>query len=108
APCPTPDERLLLSLIGAAQAGDEALLHAHLCWLARADARATVALTTRALAVALAAHGQWLRPPNSCHYGPLQGSEPGTHEHGQAPTWQRPCSWVPDSKARTPVKPGLT
>jgi hypothetical protein len=61
-PTPTSDETLLLTLIAAAQAGDEALVDAHLCWLARPDARAFVAITTRALATALAVHGVWLRP----------------------------------------------
>jgi hypothetical protein len=63
APRATPDETALLALIAAAQAGDEVLVDAHLCWLARADARPSVAIMTRALATALAAHGQWLRVP---------------------------------------------
>jgi|HubBroStandDraft_6_1064221.scaffolds.fasta_scaffold162022_3 hypothetical protein len=61
-PTPTPDETLLLALLAAAQAGDETLVDAYLCWLARAEARGAVAITTRALATALAVHGQWLRP----------------------------------------------
>jgi hypothetical protein len=57
-----PDEILLIALIVAAQAGDDALLDAYLCWLARAEARPAVAIMTRALATALAVHGQWLQP----------------------------------------------
>jgi hypothetical protein len=58
----TPDETLLLAVVAAAQAGDKALFEAHLCWLALPRARDAVAITVRALATALAAHGQWLRP----------------------------------------------
>jgi hypothetical protein len=61
-PTPTPDETVLLALLAAAQAGDETLVDAYLCWLARAEARSAVAITTRALATALAVHGQWLEP----------------------------------------------
>jgi hypothetical protein len=61
----TPDETLLLAIVAAAQAGNEALFEAYLCWLALPKARDAVAITTRALATALAAHGQWLRPPAS-------------------------------------------
>jgi hypothetical protein len=46
-----------------AQAGDEILVDAHLCWLARAEDSLTLAMTARALATALATHGQWLCLP---------------------------------------------
>jgi hypothetical protein len=61
-PTPTPDETLLLALIAAAQAGNDALVDAYLCWLPRAEARSAVAITARALATAAAVHGQWLEP----------------------------------------------
>jgi hypothetical protein len=61
-PDATPDEIVLLSIIAAAQFGDEPVFDAYLCWLARAEARSAVAITTRALATALAVHGQWLEP----------------------------------------------
>jgi hypothetical protein len=63
APNLTPDETLLVAMVAAAQCGDETLLDAYLCWLARAEARGAVAITTRALATALAVHGQWLQAP---------------------------------------------
>jgi hypothetical protein len=59
-PIPTPDETALLALIAAAQADDQPLIDAHLCWLARPEARIAVTITARALATALAVHGQWL------------------------------------------------
>jgi hypothetical protein len=65
-PIPTSDETALLALIAAAQADDQPLLDAHLCWLARPEARIAVAITARALATALAVHGQWLRQPIPC------------------------------------------
>jgi hypothetical protein len=78
-PTPTPDETLVIALIAAAQAGDEALFDAYLCWLTRAEARVSVAIMTRALATALAVHGQWLRPVVLCHSGAPCNGEPGTH-----------------------------
>jgi hypothetical protein len=55
-----PDEILLIALLAAAQARDDELVDAYLCWLARPGARAAVAITARALATALAVHGYWL------------------------------------------------
>jgi hypothetical protein len=60
----TPDERQLLSLVAAAQAGDRPQLEAHLRWLAGAERRATLAIATQALGAALAAHGMRLPPPH--------------------------------------------
>ena len=56
-PRPTPDETILITLIAAAQIGDETLLDGYLCWLTRPEARCPVAITARALATALAVHG---------------------------------------------------
>jgi hypothetical protein len=70
---PTPDETAVLALIAAAQTGDETLVDAHLCWLARAEARIPVAITARALATALAVHGQWLHVPTRRSLPPLYG-----------------------------------
>ena len=72
----TADEMTIIALIAAAQADDAARLNAHLCWLARGDARRLVAITTRALATALLVHGQWLKlqpcpcPSSSRYAGP--------------------------------------
>lgn len=62
-----PDEIALVALLAAAQAGDDALFDAHLRWLTRPDARDSAAITTRALAAALAVHGHWLRAASPCH-----------------------------------------
>jgi hypothetical protein len=63
----TPDETAIIALIAAAQVDDAARLDAHLCWLVRGDARLLIAMMTRALATALAVHGQWLQlPPCPC------------------------------------------
>jgi len=56
----TGDERQLLTLIAAAQAEDRPLFEANLRWLARADLRASLAMTANAFANALRAHGQIL------------------------------------------------
>jgi hypothetical protein len=56
----TGDERQLLTLIAAAQAEDQDLFEANLRWLARADLRASLAMTANAFANALRAHGQIL------------------------------------------------
>jgi hypothetical protein len=56
----TGDERQLLTLIAAAQAEDQPLFEANLRWLARADLRASLAMTANAFANALRAHGQIL------------------------------------------------
>ncbi|HEY1506933.1 MAG TPA: hypothetical protein VGF92_21710 [Stellaceae bacterium] len=56
----TDDERQLLNLIAAAQAEDGDLFEANLRWLARADLRASLAMTANAFAQALRAHGQVL------------------------------------------------
>jgi hypothetical protein len=74
-PQPTPDETLLIALVAAAQARNDDLVDAHLCWLARPEARCAVAITLRALATALAVHGHWLPAPTSCH--PRLASLPG-------------------------------
>lgn len=73
----TPDETAIIALIAAAQADDAARLEAHLCWLARGEARVLVAIMTRALATALAVHGQWLelRPTKTrAHLGFASGT----------------------------------
>lgn len=64
-PAATADEAWLIALLAAAQAADDARFDAHLCWLTRAAARGAVAITARALATALAVHGQWLRVPSA-------------------------------------------
>ena len=56
----TGDERQLLTLIAAAQAEDQELFEANLRWLARADLRASLAMTANAFANALRAHDQIL------------------------------------------------
>jgi hypothetical protein len=61
----TGDERQLLTLVASAQAGQAVLLEAHLRWLARAELRPAVAIATRALATALAAHGLLLPLPET-------------------------------------------
>ena len=70
-----PDETLLITLLAAAQAGDDELVDAYLCWLARPGARASVAITARALATALAVHGHWLGTPISRHREEPEGDE---------------------------------
>jgi hypothetical protein len=60
----TRDERQLLSVIAAAQAGDDARGEAHLRWLARAELRHALAIAANALGAALAAHGHWLPQPD--------------------------------------------
>jgi hypothetical protein len=52
----TSDERAILGLIGAAQRGDEATVTGLIGWFARIEAHALLALGTRALGAALAAH----------------------------------------------------
>jgi hypothetical protein len=71
-----PDETLLIALIAAAQAGEDGLVDAYLCWLARPGTRDSVAITARALATALAVHGHWLGSSASCHSGALHRSSP--------------------------------
>ena len=60
----TRDERQLLSVIAAAQAGDAVRGEAHLRWLARAALRHALANAANALGAALAAHGHWLPQPD--------------------------------------------
>ena len=70
----TPDETLVVALVAAAQAGDEALVDAYLCWLTHVEARGAAAITVRALATALAVQGQWLQPlPRQFALAPLAG-----------------------------------
>jgi hypothetical protein len=52
----TLDERQLLALLAAAQAGDEARFEAHLSWLVGRERRQGAAIAARALATALALH----------------------------------------------------
>jgi len=52
----TGDERQLLALIAAAQAGHGALFEAHLRWLARGEFHDAVAIAAQALGRALKAH----------------------------------------------------
>ncbi len=52
----TGDERQILSMIRAAQEGDQALLAAQVCWFARIDRQPELASAARALAAAFAAH----------------------------------------------------
>ena len=59
----TLDERQLLTVIAAAQAGDETRLEANLRWLARAELRVALAIAVSALGTALAAHGYCLPLP---------------------------------------------
>jgi len=62
-PTMTADERRMLTLLGAAQAGDRALFTAHLCWLARPERRHELQIATCALATALAANNLVLSLP---------------------------------------------
>jgi alkylhydroperoxidase/carboxymuconolactone decarboxylase family protein YurZ len=68
-------ERQLLSIIAAAQAGDQACFDAHLRWIARADVRHELAMAIRAFAAALSAHRLILslpaRPPRPGMHGRL-------------------------------------
>lgn len=59
----TPDERQMLTVIAASQAGDEALLLAHLTWLVRSDRREDVAQAVHALGRLLQARGMRLPLP---------------------------------------------
>lgn len=61
----TPDERQLLTVIAAAQAGDQARFEANLRWLARAELRAALAIAVSALGTALAVHGYFLPQPEA-------------------------------------------
>ena len=56
----TWDERQMLTVIAAAQAGDDALLQSHLIWLVRSDRREDVAQAVQALAGVLRARGMCL------------------------------------------------
>ena len=95
APALTPDETLLLAIVAAAQAGDEALFEAHLCWLTLPEARHAVAITARALAAALVAHGQWLHMSDPRHSRAPHSGEPETHEQGPIKTWLKPVFMGP-------------
>jgi hypothetical protein len=61
----TRDERQLLTIIAAAQSGDDALFTAHLCWLARVELRPALTIATGALGTALAMHGYLLPLPEA-------------------------------------------
>jgi hypothetical protein len=78
-----PDETLLIALLAAAQEGNDGLVDAHLCWLTRPGARASVAITTRALATALAVHGHWLRAASE---GQNTGCPSPSHAFGAGPS----------------------
>lgn len=56
----TPDERAVVQLIAAAQAGDQGLLEAGLLWLVRLRAAGSVARTACALGRLMAANGTLL------------------------------------------------
>jgi hypothetical protein len=53
----TPDERQVIALLAAAQAGDDVRLSAHLEWLIRADCQCTATIAARTFAQLLADHG---------------------------------------------------
>ena len=53
----TPDERQVIALLAAAQAGDDARLSAHLEWLIRTDCQCTATIAARTFARLLADHG---------------------------------------------------
>ncbi|MEI9985338.1 MAG: hypothetical protein WDN69_20380 [Aliidongia sp.] len=59
----TADERQILELIAAAQAGRPALFEAHLQWLARPDRRPVLQITAGALATALKVNDLHLTVP---------------------------------------------
>lgn len=59
----TSDERQMLTVIAAAQAGDEALLASHLTWLVRSDRREDVAQAVHALGRVLRGCGMCLPLP---------------------------------------------
>jgi hypothetical protein len=58
----TADERQCLMLIAAAQTGDEVCFETHLRWLARAERRPALEISTQALATALEMHDLQLQP----------------------------------------------
>jgi len=62
-PTMTADERRILTLLAAAQAGDCALLEAHLCWLTRPHRRHELQIAVCAFATALAASNLVLSLP---------------------------------------------
>jgi hypothetical protein len=53
----TRDERQVIALLAAAQAGDDTWLSAHLEWLIRADCQCTATIAARTFARLLADHG---------------------------------------------------
>lgn len=57
----TADERQVLALLAAAQAGSPARLEAHLRWIAEAERRPVLEIAAGALAMALTANGLLLR-----------------------------------------------
>ena len=65
----TGDERQLLTLIAAVQAGSAAHFEAHLTWLTNAELREELGIAARALATALKANDLSLSPPESV--GPM-------------------------------------
>jgi len=80
-----PDETLLIALLAAAQQGDDELVDAYLCWLVRPGARASVAITTRALATALAVHGYWLIATSAPHPPTLRAGPSLSPRAGRGP-----------------------
>jgi hypothetical protein len=61
----TADERQVLTLLAAAQAGTPALLEAHLRWIARPDKRDILEIATSALATALSVNELRLAIPDA-------------------------------------------
>jgi len=61
----TPDERQILTLLGAAQSEDHSLFQAHLRWLAPPERRRELQIAARALAAAFKANNLLLALPPS-------------------------------------------
>jgi hypothetical protein len=65
------DERRVLALVAAAQGGDQGRFALHLDWLARREARETVAVVARAVAAAFSAHALTLTAPGAVRTPPI-------------------------------------
>ncbi|HVJ55532.1 MAG TPA: hypothetical protein VM689_23935 [Aliidongia sp.] len=70
----TGDERQILAMLAAAQAGEADLLAAHLCWLARTELRHALTLAIRALGSALGANGLELPLPSAPKAAQFRGN----------------------------------